>query len=76
MDIKIIIKKSYIKREKLKKVAKHQRTERNDIKGVITNANNQICYDRIIEIVNEIENIESQQEIRILDDCVIKLNKF
>ena len=32
---KINIKKSYFKREKLKKGTKHRRTERHDIKGVI-----------------------------------------
>ena len=59
MDIKIIIKKPYFKWKKPKKGAKYQRTERHDIKEVITKANHQICYVRIIEIVNEREDIEA-----------------
>ena len=37
----------------------HQWTERHNIKGVITNGNHQICYVRLIEIVNERKNIEA-----------------
>ena len=56
---KISINKPYFKRMKSKKGAKDQRTERYDIKWVITNANYQIYYVRIIEIVNEKEEIEA-----------------
>ena len=76
MDIKINIKKPYFKRQKPKKGTKHQRTERHDIKAVDIKANLQVCYIRIIKIVNEREDIEAQQEIRVLYDCVIKLNYF
>ena len=68
--------RNYISREKPKKGTKHQRTERHDIRGVITNGNHQICYNKIIEIVNERKDIEAQQEIRVSNDCVIKQNKF
>ena len=51
--IKIIIKKPYFKRQKPKKGTNNQWFERHDIKGVIINGNHQICYVRIIEIVNE-----------------------
>ena len=44
--------RNHTSREKPKKGTKHQRTERHDIRGVITNGNHQICYIRIIEIVN------------------------
>ena len=53
------MKRPYFKREKPKKGTKHQRTERHDFKRVITNVNNQICYVRIIEIVNERKDIEA-----------------
>ena len=62
---KINIKKLYFKREKRKKGTKHQRTERHDIKGVVTKAMLQICYVRIIEFTNEIEDIEVLWEIRV-----------
>ena len=76
LDINIIFKKPYFKREKPEKGTRHQRTERHDIKGVITNGNHQICYIRIIEIINERKHIEAHQEIRVPYDCVIKQNKF
>ena len=76
MNIKIIIKRPYFKREKPKKGKKHQRTEKHDFKGVITNVNHQICYVRIVETVNERKDIEAQQEIRAPYDCVIKQNNF
>ena len=34
----------------------------------------QVCYVKIIEIVNKREDIEAEQEIRVPYDCVIKLN--
>ena len=40
-----------------------------------TKANLQICYVRIIEIVNDSEDIETQQEIRVPNYWVIKLIK-
>ena len=71
---KINIKKPYFKREKPKKGTKHQRAERHDIKGIVTKVKHQVCYVKIIEIVNEREDIEVVQEIRVPYDCVIKLN--
>ena len=73
---KINIKKPYFKREKSKKGTKHQkqRAERHDIKGIVTKVKHQVCYVKIIEIVNEREDIEVGQEIRVPYDCVIKLN--
>ena len=68
--------RNHTSREKPKKGTKHQRTERHDIRGVITNGDHQICYIRIIEIVNERKDIETQQEIRVHNHCVIKQNKF
>ena len=56
------------------KGTKHQRAERHDIKRVVTKAKFKFCYDRIIEIVNEKEDIEAQQVIRIPYNCIIKLN--
>ena len=73
---KISIKKLYFKREEQKEETKHQRTERKDIKGIVTKAKLKICYDRIIETVNERINIEAQQEIRVHYDCVIKLSFY
>ena len=73
---KISIKKPYFKREKPKKRTKHQRTERHDIKGVITKAKLKNCYVRIIEIVNERKDIEVQLEIIVPYDCFIKLSFF
>ena len=49
---------------------------RHDFKVVMTNGNHQICYVRIIEIVNQKENIKAQKEIRVPYDCAIKQNKF
>ena len=57
-----------------KETTNHQRTERHDIKEIVTKAKLQICYVRIFEIVNEREDIEAQQEISVPYDCVIKLN--
>ena len=71
---KINIKKPYFKREKPKKGTKHQRAERHDIKGIVTKVKHQLCYVKIIDIVNEREDIEVGQEIRVPYDCVIKLN--
>ena len=71
---KINIKKPYFKREKPKKGTKHQRAERHDIKGIVTKVKHQVCYVKIIDIVNEREDIEVGQEIRVPYDCVIKLN--
>ena len=71
---KINIKKPYFKREKPKKGTKHQRAERYDIKGIVTKVKHQVCYVKIIEIVNEREEIEVGQEIRVPYDCVTKLN--
>ena len=62
MDKKIIIKKSYFTKEKPKKETKHQRTYKNVIKGVVTNVKHQVCYSRIIEIVNEWEDVEVVQK--------------
>ena len=53
-----------------------KKTERHDIKGVVTKVNNQVCYIRIIEIFNEREDIEVQKDIRVPNDCVIKLNYY
>ena len=41
---KISIKKLYFKREKPKIGAKHQRTKRHNIKGVVTKVKHQVCY--------------------------------
>ena len=57
---KISIKKPLFKREKQKKGTKHQRTKRHDIKGVDTKSKLQLYYDRIIDIVNEREEIKAQ----------------
>ena len=38
------------------------------------NANECICYVKVIEIVNEREEIEAQQVLRESYDCVLKLN--
>ena len=66
--------KLYFKRDKPKKKwTKHQRTERHNIKGVDTKAKIQVCNIRIIEIINEREDIEAQQEIKSPYECVIKL---
>ena len=70
------IKKFYFKRKKSKKGTKHQRTERNDIEGVVTKAKFQIFYARIIEIINERKDIEAQQEIRESYSCFIMLKFF
>ena len=50
---KLLLLRNHTSREKPKKGTKHQRIERHDIRGVITNRNHQIYYIRIIEIVNE-----------------------
>ena len=68
--------RNHTPREKPKKGTNLQWTERRDIKGVITNGNHQICYVRIIEITNQIEDIEAQQEIWVPYDYVIKKNNF
>ena len=60
--------------EKYKKGIKHRRTERHNIKGVVTKLKHQACYVKIIEIVNQREDIELEQEIRVPYSCVIKLN--
>ena len=68
--------RNHTSRKKPKKGTNHQRTERYDIKGVVTKAKLKICYIRIIEIVNERKEIETQQEIRVPNHCVIKQNNF
>ena len=73
---KLSLRNHTSKEKKPKKRTRHQRTERHDIKGVITNGNHQICDVGIIEIVNERKFIEAQQEIRVPNDCVIKQNNF
>ena len=65
--------RNHTSKEKPKKGAKHQRTERQYIKVVVAKVKLQVCYVRIIETTNEREDIEVQQEIRIPNDCVIKL---
>ena len=64
------------KREKPKKGTKNQRTEKHDIRGVVIKAKLQIWNVRIIEIINQREDIETQQEIRVSYGCVIKLNYY
>ena len=51
------IKKSCFKREKPKKGIKHQRTEGYDIKVIVTKVKQKVSYIRIIEIINEAEDI-------------------
>ena len=43
-------------------------------KGVVTKVKHQICYVKIIEIVNERKDFEAQQEIGVPNDRAIKLN--
>ena len=69
---KINIQKPYFKREKPKKGIKYLRAERHDIKEAVTKAKFQICYDRIIEIVNE-KIIKAHQKIRVPYNWIIKL---
>ena len=67
-------KKPYSKREKPTKGSKHQREERFGIKANITIVKHQVCYAEVKEIVNEMEDIEVDQEIRVSYDCIIKIN--
>ena len=70
---KINLKKQYYNREKLKKGSKHQRHERYDMKGVITKIKHQVCYVKIIDIVNSRDDIKIGEEIRVTYDCIIKI---
>ena len=47
------------------KRSKYQRTKRHDIKEEVKKVKNKVCFVRIIEIVNEREDIEEQQEIKV-----------
>ena len=67
--------RNHTSKEKPKKETKHKK-EKHDIKGVVTKAKLRICNVKIIEIANEREDIEDQQEIRVPDDWVIKLNFY
>ena len=70
---KINPKKQYYNREKLKKGSKHQRYERYDMKGIITKIKHQVCYVKIIDIVNSRDDIKIGEEIRVTYDCIIKI---
>ena len=71
-----LILRNHTSKEEPKKGTKHKKTEKYDIKGVVSKAKLQICNFRIIENANEREDIEAQQEIRVPYDCVIKLNFY
>ena len=66
-------KRPYFKREKPTKGSKHQRHERFGINTNITKVKHQVCYVDVKEIVNEMEDIEVDQEIRASDDWIIKI---
>ena len=71
--IQKIDKKQYFKREKPKKGSKHQRQERNGIRGKITKIKHQVCYAMITEVINSREDINVDEEIRVSYDWVLKI---
>ena len=73
---KINPKKQYYNREKSKKVGKHQRNERYDMKGIITKIKHQVCYVKVIDIVNSRDDIKIGEKIRVANDCIIKITFF
>ena len=47
------------------KGSKHQRKEGFDIKAIISKVEHQVCYARILGIVNQREDTKADQEIRV-----------
>ena len=43
------------------------------MKGIITKIKHQVCYVKIINIVNSRDDIKIGEEIRVTYDCIIKI---
>ena len=43
------------------------------MKGTITKIKHQVCYIKIIDIVNSRDGIKIGEEIRVTYDCIIKI---
>ena len=46
------------------------------MKGIITKIKHQVCYIKIIDIVNSRDDIKIGGEIKVTYDCIIKITYF
>ena len=46
------------------------------MKGIITKIKHQVCYVKVIDIVNSRDDIKIGEKIRVANDCIIKIAFF